>query len=407
MKRTKFFNVGIRSRPPWDGRRRGVIILLATAAFVMILAFAAFSVDVGYIALTKAQLQNGADAGVLAAAQELPAGLTVGAAKTPWEVADEARAAAVAVVAEHRAGDKSSIYADGDRDVRFGQVTWDPLTASWQKTWGATPYNLVEVTLRRDQVPEPTEDGSPPPDNGDQPLPLFFSPVIGHTEARLLVRATSAIVPGNGFHIPQGSGLTAGILPITLDEPTWDDLIHNGIGTDDYTYDPDTGAVSPGADGILEVSLYPYGNHDLPPGNRGTVDFGGANNSTSDLERQILNGVSEADIAALGFELSFENGSLSINGDTGISAGIKDELEQIKGVPRAIPLFSAVSGNGNNANYTIERFVGIRVVDVKLTGNPKRVIVQPAPFSEATVTKDESGAPIAADTIFTRPLLIE
>jgi len=59
---------------------------------------------------------------------------------------------------------------------------------------------------------------------------------------------------------------------------------------------------------------------------------------------------------------------------------MKDELASIAGQPRIIPLFSNVSGPGNNAQYTITGFAGIRILDVKLTGkmSSKRVIVQPA-----------------------------
>jgi hypothetical protein len=77
-----------------------------------------------------------------------------------------------------------------------------------------------------------------------------------------------------------------------------------------------------------------------------------------------------------------EDGEMDLNGDTGISAGVKDELDSIKGQPRLIPIFSQVVGPGNNANYTIVHWAGIRIMEVKLTGamNQKRVIVQPAPM---------------------------
>jgi hypothetical protein len=41
-----------------------------------------------------------------------------------------------------------------------------------------------------------------------------------------------------------------------------------------------------------------------------------------------------------------------------------------------------VSGNGNNANYTIVRWVGVRIMNVNLTGkmSDKQLIVQPAPM---------------------------
>ena len=75
-----------------------------------------------------------------------------------------------------------------------------------------------------------------------------------------------------------------------------------------------------------------------------------------------------------------DRGTLGLNGDTGISAGVKDELNSIRGKRRIVPVFSSVSGPGNNAQYTIVQFVGIRIMEVDLTGKStsKRVIIQPA-----------------------------
>ena len=97
---------------------------------------------------------------------------------------------------------------------------------------------------------------------------------------------------------------------------------------DKYSWDPSTHQVKPGPDGKLEVNLYPQGTDS--PGNRGTVDIGGENNSTSDIARQIVDGISPADMQSLsdsGRQLEFNaEGELELNGDTGISAGVKDEL---------------------------------------------------------------------------------
>ncbi|HUG92721.1 MAG TPA: pilus assembly protein TadG-related protein [Planctomycetaceae bacterium] len=389
------------SNPPateFAARRRGMVLVLATAALIMILGFAAFSIDIGYIALTRTQLQGGADAAAMAAVQELPPGLTFGAWLTPGEVAVNARTVAVDIAGRHKAGDRLSAYCDGERDVRFGQVTWDPVAGTWQKVWGVSPYNAVEVTLRRDQAAG----------GGDGPLPLFFSPVIGHRDAKLSVKAVAAILPANGFYIPPGGG-NAGILPFTLDEETWDNLINFNIGEGDlFHYNPETGAVTSGSDGIQEINLYPAGNKDLPPGNRGTVDIGAENNSTSDLERQIVYGLNEFDLNALGFPLNFDNGPLTMQGDTGLSLGFKDALESVKGQSKALPIFRGMPvGNGNNAEYTIVKFVGVRIVEVKLNGNPKRVMIQPAPHVDPAATKDTTGTSVEDATMFTTATLIQ
>ena len=57
---------------------------------------------------------------------------------------------------------------------------------------------------------------------------------------------------------------------------------------------------------------------------------------------------------------------------------MKDELASIIGKPRIIPIFSSVSGNGNNAKYTIVKWQGIRIMAVKLTGSmsQKHVTIQ-------------------------------
>jgi Flp pilus assembly protein TadG len=368
-----------------DHRRRGGILVLASAFLVALFAFTAFVVDVGYITLTKAELGKTADGAALAAANELPDGYGSGATTTSDGAVANGRSAAVAVASANEAGGHSSTYLDGTRDVRFGKYQWDEASDQWVKSWGATPYNMAEVTVHRDVTTSSGASSSA----GDGPLDLFFAPVLGTRRAGTRMKSTAAMLPAVGFKIIPESGLNSGILPIALDLDTWQNLIDYAVGSDNYSYNEATGVVSAGGDGVREVNLYPEANVDLPPGNRGTVDIGPTNNSTADLSRQILHGISQSDLDSLaeqGIELRWDNGPIVLNGDPGLSAGIKDELDAIKGTPRAIPIFSAVSGNGNNAQYTIVKFVPIRVMYAQLTGKPssKRVIIQPAAMVDAT-----------------------
>lgn len=386
-----------RNRSQRIHERSGNVLVLSAFLLTMVFAFTAFTVDVGYITLTRGELHKSADAAALAAALELVDGYGPGKTVNESTMLTNGRAAAVAVAAENRAGGLAAAYADGTRDVRFGRYQYDAATETWTKTWGTSPYNLAEVTLHRDQGESA---------NGDGPLDLFFAPVLGQEQANVTVTSTSAMLPGVGFQ--KKPNYNIGILPLTLDVPTWDNLILNGVGTDTYSYNPSTGAVTTASDGIKEVNLYPNGSASLPPGNRGTVDFGGTNNSTSDLSRQIRYGLNDDDWAALAeqgiTELRWDTEPLEINGDTGLSAGIKDDLESVKGKPRAIPLFTQVSGPGNNAMYTIVRFVGIRIMYVKLTGSNKQVIIQPAPYSDFSVVPGD--VPVTQDSIFAPASLI-
>nr|WP_166828540.1 Tad domain-containing protein [Thalassoroseus pseudoceratinae] len=370
---------------------------------IMILAFLAFTVDVGFIALTKAQMKGCSDAAALSGSQELIPLFKPGATLTYGLAQDNAGLAAEDIATYHRSGDHKQAYLERSRDVKFGQYYQDENSGAMVKQYDVWPANFVEVTTRRDQPlgqGETAGTGSP-----DSSLPLFFAPALGTRSADLRVRSTAAMLPGIGFRKPPGNGQTVDILPIALDIETWEDLLA-GVGDDNFSYNEQTKQVSSGTDGILEVNLYPTGDGSLPPGNRGTVDIGGANNSTNDLKRQILYGISREDFDELGFELRFDQQCI-LNGDTGLSAGIKAQLEAIIGQPRAIPLFSDVSGPGNNANYTIEKFVGIRILEVKLTGSPKkkRVIVQPCEFVSSYVIPGPGT--IQVDSILTTPRLIE
>ena len=390
----------------FDKKRWGSIILLSAGMIVMVFGFLAFSVDLGYIALTKAQLQTASDAGVRAAAIELKDGLGSAKTKTPEEAAAAAKAAGVAVAAANRAGDAQSVYASPDRDLRFGQVLYDPGTGTWVKHWGVSPYNMVEMTLHRDVPATTAEDGTPLA-NPDGPLPLFFAPVIGHTDATLNTKAVAGLLPGNGFRIPSGSDETLPYLPFGLDLDTWNALLRNDTDPqwnlkDGFTQD-ETGKIFRGADGVLEANLYPEGG--TTTGNRGTVDIGTGDNSNDTIIRQILYGLNANDLAL------YPNNQvippLWLNGDTGISAGFKEEIKSIEGQMRLIPIFDSVSQNGDNAMYHIVKFVGVTVVEVKMVGNPKRVLVQPMTFMDSAVLPDVTGAPISDDTYFTAPVLID
>ena len=168
-----------------EKRRGGAIVVMSAAMMVMILAMAAFSLDVGWISLTKAQMQNAVDAGALAAAMEL----------NPYadqdDVEEAARQAAGQVAALHRAGDKPGVsLATGNGSVEFGRQSYDPDTGQTIYTWGksARPYNMVKVTAEKQKI----ETGV---STDDRRLPLFFGPVIGHPKAPLETHAIATFQP--------------------------------------------------------------------------------------------------------------------------------------------------------------------------------------------------------------------
>jgi hypothetical protein len=342
--------------------RPGNTLILALLFLTGMLAMLAFAVDIGYLNVVRTDLQRTADAASMAAAWELiDEDVLLGNTSTSGMLST-ARSVASNYAYSNRVGSRTVALAQ--QDVEFGYMANlnDPNAVLILQNPSA--YNAVHVRVRR------TAD-----QNGT--VPFFFAKVLGFTSMGVEANATAALVTSfSGFQAP-ASGENLDILPFALDEQTWQALTA-GSTTDEHSWNPTTKTISNGSDGIREVNLYPQGTGS--PGNRGTVDIGSSNNSTNDIARQIVHGVSPSDLAHHGGKLELDaNGQLQLNGDTGISAGVKDELASIMGQPRIIPIFRTVVGPGNNAMYTIVSFTGVRIMSVRLTGSNKEVIIQPAP----------------------------
>jgi len=343
-------------------KRNGNILVLSAVLMVLLMAMLAFAVDLGYLYVARNEMQRSADAAALAGAWEL---LDEGALSGNGSVStldSNARAEAAQFAALNPILQAVPSLDQQDIVVGFLANPSDPAIAIDQS--GVNVPNTVWVRVRRNS----TQNGA---------VPLFMAKVLGIDSIALQTEATASLLNSfQGFQAPSNGNLD--LLPFALDLQTWNDLL-NGSGSDDWKWDAAMQQVYAGPDGILEVNLYPQGTGS--PGNRGTVDIGSSNNSTADISRQIVDGVSSSDLDYHGGKLELDDdGELPLNGDTGISAGVKDELESIKGQPRIIPIFSQVAGPGNNATYTIVQFAGVRIMEVKLTGkqSSKRVIIQPA-----------------------------
>ncbi len=346
-------------------RRRGNIIVLSAILMVIIMAFAAFACDVGYLCVIRTELQRSADAAALAAVWELADEDGPGDSPTSDEVADRARQVAVEYAALNLVGCQAPGLTEDDVEVGYIADLSDPDSPMVAYDDEHLP-NAVRVRVQRSSII-----------NGE--VPLFFARVLGYDQTAVEATSTAALrCEIKGFETPNNFNL--GIMPIALDVESWDAMMA-GQGSDSYGYSAEDSSVSQSSDGVLEINLYPGDTGSA--GNRGTVDIGGANNSTSDISRQIIEGISADDMIALqetGGTLELDlNSELVLQGDTGLSAEIKDELESIVGQTRIIPLYSNVQDPGNNALYTITRFVGVRIMYVNLTGSlqNKKVLVQP------------------------------
>ncbi|HEY3246358.1 MAG TPA: TadG family pilus assembly protein [Phycisphaerae bacterium] len=350
-------------------QRRGAAAVMVAVSLVALLSVASLTVDVGSMYRARNELQRSADSAAMAGAWRLlDAQQLQGTPNMTQEIA-AARAAAVQYAAlNHVMG--AAPVVDPQADVTVGYI-YDPMNPAEPISFGnPNQFNAVRVLVHRDNIR-----------NG--PLNLMFARIFGQQTANVHAEATAVFKNGVvGYHVTPQTG-NAYLLPFAVKVSFWNDLLAGTFTTGDhYRYDTQNGQVTIGLDSINEMNIYPGngGNGQLPPGNFGTVNIGPSSNSTDHLISQILNGVTAEDFSYYpnGELVLGPNGNVPLTGDTGLSAAVKDALTAIVGQPRAIPLFSTVSGPGNNATFTIVGFAGIRIMHVELTGNPKEVIVQPS-----------------------------
>jgi hypothetical protein len=340
-------------------RRVGSIAVLSLILITVMMAFVAFAVDVGYILVTRTEMQRSADASAVASA---------------WALIDErgssdnpkTRAVAARYVTLNKTGNIALGLAQDD--VEVGRLS-DPSNFSDQLNFSdPSRFNAVQVRVQR------TAD-----QNGE--LPLFFARVMGKDTAAVDAQATASFYDNiRGFRIPKGPGKnTLEILPIALNEQTWM-----------AWKDGDT------------VTLFPDSTNS--PGNFGTVDIGNPNNSTAHIERQIIEGISAADMAyhPNGVVELGQSGDLFLNGETGISAGCKDELLDIREEARMIPIYRDVSGTGNTAIFHIVGWTCIAITDVKL---PKSVTIRKSSMKSRGVIPADPGTEQVSSGIYSFPLL--
>jgi len=368
-------------------KRRGVIVVLTAVFLAVLLGFVAFAIDVGVLCLARGEAQNSADAAALAAAMELLDDDQLSGVPDMTDEIASARLNAVEYAARNAVRHAAPVVDanesnDPNGDVVIGYLANPSDQSETMSFADPNQFNAVQVRVRRTAE-----------QNG--PVGLFFARIWGIDSADVTAQATAAVLDGVvGFRVPHPS-TAAQLLPLALHVDVWNQLLDGTQTTgDQYRYEPETVEVRSGSDGIAELNLYPgAGPTQLPAGNLGTVDIGSPGNSTADLSRQILEGVSADDLAYHGGELRLgDDGTLTLNGDTGLSASIGSDLEAIIGVPRIIPLFDGVPGVGNTAMFHIVGFAGIRIMDVRLTGamDSKYVIIQPAFVVDDTViTSDD------------------
>ena len=369
-------------------QRRGAIIVLAAMCMVIVAVILAFTVDLGLLLSARTEMQRSADAAALAGAWEMVNDDLL-RSNTAETMALAARQKAAEVAAMNQVV-QTNPYMDINEDIDLGYLA-DPSNHNEILSFPASgEYNTLQVRIQYSS-------------SRNTPISLFFAPLIGINSADLAVTAAATFSGDgtSGFRVTDQTGNST-LLPFVVKSSDWEAFI-NGNGPDNWTVDPVTGAITPGQDGISEMSIFPDNDvvnalgevvH-VAPGNFGMIDIGNTNNAATDLIRQILEGPSPEDFSFYDnneLKLDPVTGTVAVNGDTGMTVSMNDALAAIVGQPRTILLYESVSGSGNTAEFIINGFAGIRILDFRLTGNNKFLLVQPSIVSDPSAISGNNGS---------------
>jgi hypothetical protein len=371
----------------WRQQKRGATAVIVVVTLPALLGFAALTVDVGLLQNAKADLQRAVDAAALAGASAYFSDTAL--RKDDYELTQLVTGRSQAISLQNPTLGRPTILEAAD--ILVGRHDFD--NPSGPLLYSGSP-NAVHATARR------VQGGA----NG--PVPFIFAPLWGvfHGDVTASARAATSDHFA-GLQIVENAYPV--LLPFTIDKDLWDDQVASG--PDQFSYDDDNGTVDELADGISEAHLFPIkiwgeGQEYVPEDDEGAGNFGLVNiagsGSASQVGYQIENGISademEAEFGGPELLYSDEQGNAithQISGTPGITASIKSSLEQRVGDVVGFFIHDTVTGVGSGTCF---RNVGIRfgrIMNVKLTGNPKGLVIQPVAYAGPAVIVHEAAPP--------------
>ncbi len=309
-------------------QRQGVAAVMICLLMIPVLFILAFSIDYGYLLFVETGLQRTADQAALAAVRDL----------TPDPDGDQDLDAVRACVREYVELNFGSEFSVADADIVIGRYERSSIYGDLN-ILSTGVFDTVRVVLRRDDVVNPS-------------VSLYFARLFRKNMAEVIAESTAVLQPASMM----GPGTR--VLPIALEFKAWNKLDYGDQASvyGDGRITDDSGK---------EI-----------PGNWGTLDIGPESNSLSELSDQIDNGLSQSDLDALHSdgrigtnEYIDSSVDVDMNGDTGLSSGLKHSLAAAQGTTRVAPIYKGTSSHGGGLEFTVVGWASVKVLDSKFQGS--------------------------------------
>ena len=300
----------------------GTVVILAAVFIVIVLGFAALSVDVGFIMTAEAELQNAADAGAMAGLSQLLEGNFDGAVSE-----------AVNFASQNSCAGRPVGVATGDVVLGwydFDQGTFTPVP-------GGVGANSIRVEAKRTQ------------NSVSGPLPLFFMGVLGTSVADIQATATAAV---DHRVVGIDGSVASGVMPFAIHET----IVGNPPvpGRRFNLYPNSTSTNNGNGNG--------NGNSTAAPGNFGLLDLNDSNPSVPILRDWIEDGYD-------GVVQIPASGQLLMPGTPGLRNTLRSSVADRIGDTVFIFVFTTLSGQGSNSVYTIVNLCPVLIHSVQGNGH--------------------------------------
>ncbi len=374
-------------------RRRAIVAVQVGIVLIVLLGFAALTVDVGTLYNTRNDLQRTADAAALAGASMYTTDemmrIRQGSAGTDSlsTLLGQVGSRVHEYAGMNPTFGTSAVTRVANGDIATGWLDLHSATATILPPVAPDDYNAVHVMVRRDGGEE----------SGNEAVEFFFAPIFGPLVGESSASAVAVFDDRVSGVNSDGEG--EGILPFTIHRDAFEQELN--FGGDNYAYIEESNSVAASPDGIREVRIYPYplsgSGYEEGDGNFGVLNIGTGNQGVDAEIVQIVNGVSSED-----FEMEIGTSDLTfyddaganitydITGSPGLEVSLKTTLGDKIGDVVGFFLHEHVVLSGSNAIYTITSIRYGRIMDVRLTGAPNQrgVFIQPVSYTGGEVYID-------------------
>lgn len=363
-------------------RRRGVTVVLVAVLIPVLLGAAALTIDVGLLINTRADLQIAADASALAGVAALGSDEMMSLRMYPEKTAALGDVQAMttrlaATISSHNMILSAQAAYIEPHDITVGWIDMESGTSPIRTDVPPSQFNAVQTIVRRSKKSR----------NG--PVELLFAKIFGFSTANVTATATAVFDDRAAGFSPAGG---PALWPFSIHEDVLNEDLRNG--GDSFSYDKDTGALSPVPDGVREINLFPLKSE---PGNFGALNIGIENQSASGFNLQIEEGITpeqmEVEVGTPEMTFYDEDGhpiTYVINGNTGISSSMEASIRPHVG--RLIGFFVHTDSDlsGSSAVFTVHRMFFGRLMAIDLSGGEKGIWIQPESIVSPSVITSET-----------------